>query len=133
MQLKLKENPREWQKFTAVIAVLITGLGFIAFRREWIDREIWFSSIAVGLLAVIASLIFPRPFRTFYRLGMTGSFHVGQVMGKVLLTVLFLSVLTPLALVLRIAGKDLLMLRRSRDATTFWRPAKPSSNFDQMF
>ena len=133
MQLKLKENPREWQKFTAVIAALFAGLGFVALRRGWVDRQIWFSIVALGFFAIILSLPFPRLFRSFYRFGMTASFHMGQIMGKVLLTLLFLAVLTPLGLLLRMTGKDLLVLRRTRDAVSYWRPAKPSSNFDQMF
>ncbi len=64
---------------------------------------------------------------------MTASFHVGQVLGRVLLMVVFLGLVTPLGWALRLAGKDLLGLRRSPGATTYWRPAKRTSPFDRMF
>lgn len=133
MQLKLKEDPREWQKFTVVMAVLVAALSFVACHRAWITRNAWFALLGVVLLAVILSLIFPRLFRSFYRAGMTASFHVGQVMGKVLLTLLFLLVVTPLGLLLRLMGKDLLRLKRDPAAGTFWQSAKCSNNFDRMF
>ena len=133
MQLKLKENPREWQKFTAVIALLFAVLTWFAYRRAWIPREAWLAVLAALIGTVILSLLFPRLFRGFYRAGMTLSFHVGQVMGRIMLTLFFLLVLTPIGLLLRVMGKDLLQLRRDPAATTFWTPAKFSKQFDRMF
>lgn len=133
MRLKLKENPREWQKFTAVIAVLFAALSWLAYRRAWIPKETWLAIIAILIFVVIVSLFFPRWFRPLYRGGMTLSFHIGQVIGTILLTLIFLFVLTPIALLLRLAGKDLLAIKRDPNATTFWQPAKPSNDFDRMF
>ena len=75
----------------------------------------------------------PRWFRPIYRAVMTASFYVGQVMGRVLLAIFFVVALTPLALVLRLFGKDLLRLKRDTKAQSYWRPAKVSQDFDQQF
>lgn len=64
---------------------------------------------------------------------MTGSFHLGQFMGKALLIILFVTLLTPIALMLRIARKDLLGLRRRPDAASYWAPAKSTRHFDRMY
>jgi hypothetical protein len=63
---------------------------------------------------------------------MTVSFHIGQVVGKVLLTVFFFLFLTPLGLLLRLMDKDMLQLRRS-PAKTWWQPARNNRDFDRMF
>jgi hypothetical protein len=63
---------------------------------------------------------------------MTVSFHIGQVMGRILLTVLFVIVVTPMGLLLRLFGKDLLQLKR-RPTTSYWRAAKNANQFDRMF
>jgi hypothetical protein len=133
MRLKLKENPREWQKFTAVMAVLFAALSFLAYRRAWIQKEGFVLIAALLIGAVILSILFPRSFRPLYRCGMTLSFHISQIMGTILLTIFFLIVLTPIALLLRLTGKDLLALKPDPNATTFWQPAKPSNDFNRMF
>jgi hypothetical protein len=133
MQPKLKENPREWQKFSLVLAAMLGLVTWLASRRGWVAREAWIPAGVCILLMPALALIRPRWFRPIYRGVMTVSFHIGQVMGKIMLTVFFLLVLTPLGLLLRWLGKDLLALKKKPDATTYWLPAKPASRLDQMF
>jgi hypothetical protein len=127
MQLKLKDNPKEWLKFTAVMALLVSVLSFV------LHRPIFPIVLAMAVLALVACAVQPRWFRGFYRGGMTVSFHIGQVMGKILLTILFLLVVTPMGLLLRMMGKDLLQLKRPSSVSTYWRQAKTSPQFDRMF
>jgi hypothetical protein len=61
------------------------------------------------------------------------SYQIGQVVGKVLLTAFFFLLVTPLGLALRLAGKDLLQLKRDDAAPTWWQPAKNNREFDRMF
>jgi hypothetical protein len=75
----------------------------------------------------------PAWFRSFYRLGMTVSYHMGLVFGKVLLTVFFFVMVMPLGLLLRLLGKDLLELKRHPADKTWWRPARNNREFDRMF
>ena len=84
------------------------------------------------VLAVCACVIQPRWFRGFYRVGMTANFRVGQALGWVWLTLFFLVVLTPLGLLLRAFGKDLLSMKR-RKTDTYWRAARPPGGFDRQF
>ena len=127
MKLKLKENPKEWLKFTAVMGVMVGVLSFLLYRPAF--------PIVLGvcLASLIVCAARPRWFRGFYRAGMTVSFHIGQVMGRILLTVFFLVVVTPMGLLLRLLGKDLLQLKRPAGANTYWRPAKTANQFDRMF
>jgi hypothetical protein len=64
---------------------------------------------------------------------MTVSFNIGQVIGKVLLTLLFFLLVTPMGLLLRLLGKDLLRLKKTPDQATYWHRAKSSREFDRMF
>jgi len=131
--LRLKENPREWQKFVAVMG---TAVNLFAWMLWWQGRLPLAVPVTIAILAVIiliAALIRPRWFRSFYRTGMTVSYHFGQIVGKVMLTVFFFLLLTPLGLLLRLFGKDLLGLKRSSGAKTWWQPARNSRDFDRMF
>lgn len=132
MKLKLKEEPREWLKFTAVMAVVVSVGAFLLHRRKVFTGET-LTGIGIALvLALCVCAIRPRWFREFYRVGMTLSFRVGQVLGWMWLTLFFLLVLTPLGLLLRVFGKDLLAMKR-RKADTYWRTARPPGSFDRQF
>ena len=133
MKLRLKEEPVEWLKFTAVMALMLALVAGLLSRRNLITRATLGAVIGALLLALLVCWIRPRCFRGFYRGGMTVSFHFGQVMGKVLLTLFFLLVVTPLGLLLRLLGKDLLRLKRRRDAATYWQPSKSNNQFDRQF
>lgn len=133
MHPKLKENPREWLKFTAVMAAAATVLAAVLWRRHFISTSA-FAASASGLAALVAfCALQPRWFHGFYRAGMTASFHVGQVIGRILLSAVFLLVVTPLGLILRLTGKDLLQLRRDPNAPTYWRSAKPGGPLERQF
>lgn len=133
MKLKLKEDPKEWFKFTIVmviVAVVITAL----LIRSKVLPPIALVFAGVFLHFVLAACwVRPMWFRGFYRAGMTVSFRIGQVMGFVWLTLFFLLILTPLALLLRLMGKDLLKLKRSPGATSYWNVSRPPGPFDRMF
>jgi predicted alpha/beta hydrolase len=132
MKLKLKEEPKEWLKFTAVMTVMAVAMAVLLHRRKIIGIETLVGIAIAMALAMGACAIRPRWFRGFYRVGMTASFRVGQALGRVWLTLFFLLVLTPLGLLLRAFGKDLLAMKR-RKTDTYWRAARPPGGFDQQF
>lgn len=132
MQLRLKESPKEWLKFTAVVAVLAVGLASLLYRRQDLPAAALKSVLGTALATVVVCALRPRWFRGFYRCGMTASFHVGQLLGRVMLTLFFLFLLTPLGLLLRLLGKDLLQLKRRR-ADSYWQAAREWGPLDRMF
>lgn len=131
--LRLKEKPIEWIKFTAVIGVAVNAvLGLLWWRGE-LPIVIPIAAATIAVLFVIAAVIRPNSFRGFYRGGMTVSFHIGQTFGKVILILFFFVFVTPMGLLLRLFGKDLLRLKRTPVEETYWHPAKSSNEFDRMF
>jgi hypothetical protein len=132
MKLRLRERPIEWVKFTAVIALMVEIITYLLFRKRFVGLNGFVMVTALLAAVVIISALRPRWFRGFYRAGMTASWHVGQVVGRVVLVVFFLVIVTPMGLLLRLCGKDLLTLRRSR-AESYWRTSAPASPFDRLF
>lgn len=131
--LRLKENPREWQKFVAVMGIAANLVAWLSWWRGKVPLPVPVTVASLALVALLAALIQPRWFRGFYRGGMTISFHIGQVIGKVMLTIFFFVVVTPLGLVLRLFGKDLLEMKHNSSDKSWWRAAKNSRDFDRMF
>lgn len=133
MQPKLKENPREWLKFTAVMACAATVIAALLWRRQVIGPIAFAVTFGLAGLIVLTCWLRPAWFRSFYRGGMTVSFHVGQTIGRILLGLIFLLVFIPIGLALRMAGKDLLHLKRRADATSYWVKARSGGRLDQQF
>ncbi len=133
MKLKLKEEPREWFKFTVVMALMVVIITALLIRSKVLPP---LALLYVGILlhfTLVSCWMRPSWFRGFYRVGMTCSFRVGQTLGFVWLSIFFLFLLTPLGWLLRLTGKDLLGLKRAPGAASYWRQSRPPGSFDRMF
>ncbi|SIO31061.1 hypothetical protein SAMN05444166_3685 [Singulisphaera sp. GP187] len=65
-------------------------------------------------------------------LGLTlATWPIGWVVSHLALAVVYYGVITPIALVFRLLGRDPLTRRFDRDATTYWEPYDPDRGTDQ--
>jgi hypothetical protein len=132
VKVKLKEDPREWQKLVLVLCLAAGVMALFLWERGRITHQ---ALANVGICACIVlciCLLRPRWFRGFYRLWMTGSHYVGQFMGQVMLTLMFVLMVIPLGLFLRLIGKDPLRLKRPSNET-YWQPARNYDRLDRLF
>jgi hypothetical protein len=133
VRLRLKEDPREWRKFglsSALVLALITGwLCWRAVLAKPVAAGILAGLLAIALLAIVR----PGSLRRPYRFGMRVSHGMGRVIAPVVLSLVFLLVLTPLGLLLRLMGKDLLRLRRDPLAGSYWQRPSGSEDLTKMF
>ena len=75
----------------------------------------------IGAITLITALVSPRRgYGAIHRFGERLGVWVGRAIGFVLLPLLFFLVITPLALLFRLQGRDVLKRAREADATTFW-------------
>jgi hypothetical protein len=133
MKPKLKEDPREWRKFAWAALAVLAIVAMVLWRRGALSLEGFLSVAGAVLLLAVGAALRPQSVRPVYRVAMTAGFYLGQVMGRLLLTLAFILVVTPLGVMLRIAGKDLLRLRRDRRSASYWQPACFTSHFDRQF
>ena len=133
MKLNLKDEPKEWRK-SALLAAF--GLALISSLLRWrhhLANQIWLVILAILAVAAVAAMIQPRWFRGYHLFSMRLGFAISRLLGKVFLTLFFIFIITPLGLVLRMLGKDLLQLKRPVQAETYWQKAKDSGPLDRMF
>ena len=133
MKLKFKEDPKEWRKQTLLTAL---GLGILSSVLRWrlvVSAQVLEIILGVLAVVVVSAVVKPQWFRGYYRFSMRLGFALSQFIGRAVLLVFFLLIVTPMGWVLRLAGKDALQLRRPRAAQTYWHAAKDCSPLDRLF
>jgi hypothetical protein len=133
MKLKLKEDPKEWRKATMLSALGLAVLSSVLRWRHILPVAGWATALVLLAGVVAGAWLWPHKFRGYYRVSSRMGFCVSQFIGHVVLGILFLLVLTPLGLALRLAGKDLLRLKRPGNPATYWNTAKESGPLDRLF
>jgi len=81
----------------------------------------------------ICAVLQPRWFRGWYRLSLRLGFYSSQFIGRCVLAVFFIFILTPLGFVLRLIGKDPLQLKRPHNVATYWHQARDCNPLDRLF
>ena len=133
MKVKLKEDPREWLKTTLLTAL---GLAFLSTVLRWrhiLPMRYWAAVLVSTSVVALTACFRPHWYRAFYRISIRTGFHLSQAIAKVILALIFILLIAPLGLFLRLAGKDPLRLKGDRNASTYWHSAKEPSPLDRMF
>jgi hypothetical protein len=92
--------------------------------------------VAVAVAIGIVGLIWPRVMRPIFVGWMCAAFPIGWVVSHFLLAAVFYLIITPLGLVMRLAGRDKLKLQIDRESKTYWtrRPSiPPASRYFRQF
>jgi hypothetical protein len=91
------------------------------------------SLAALGLLALVLGLLAPRANRLLYVGLSLLAFPIGFVLSYVIMGALYFLIIGPIAVALRLAGRD--PMRRARDpqAASYWTPARPPRDKESYF
>jgi len=133
MKLNFKEDPKEWRKSALLTTLGLAILSSLLRWRKHLPVNFWFALLALLSLLAICAVLQPRWFRGWYRLSLRLGFYSSQFVGRCVLLLFFLFVITPLGFVLRLAGKDSLQLKRPHKAATYWHQAKDGGPLDRLF
>jgi hypothetical protein len=127
MPRKKHSETKEARRFALILVILLSALAGLSFWRHHTNR----AAILIGaaaLVAVVSLAAFPVWMR-FFRLWMKFALVLNWVMTRVILSVFFYVVLTPVGLVMRLIGKAPLDLAWKDGKATYWidKPAGETS------
>jgi carbamoyltransferase len=114
---KFKE-PREWKKFGIGLSIILTILGTI----QWIKGISLFPMFYLTAgMALTSSLLFPVILKPLFIIFSYIGFALGWLMTRVILSVLFFLVVTPISLISRLLGKRYLETDFGTKETSYWK------------
>jgi hypothetical protein len=133
MNVKYKEDLRIWSKSTLVSVLGLVVLTSILRWRHFLTTGVWGSLLmALGCVGFLA-WIRPHWFRGYYRFSTWAGFWSSLWVARAALVLLFIGLIAPAGILLRLLGKDPLRLKRSRHPVSYWRPARPGGSLDRSF
>jgi len=91
----------------------------------WKGKSTWLPVAGAGMLFSVVAARVPATLRQPYRLWMLLAFMLGWITTRIVLTLAYLLIMTPMGLFLRILGKDVLDARIDKAATSYWKKHEP--------
>ena len=104
----IKLANKDLKSFGFIIGIILSLFGLFLFYKQF-DYFIYF--VSVGLTFLCLGLIAPKILKPIYKVWMTFAFIFGWIMTRLILIILYYTVITGTAILARIFGKDFLNLK----------------------
>lgn len=131
---KLSANKRELKNFALTIGLVLSILS-IFFWYKGNATYYWY--LLTGIVLVLIGFIVPFLLKPFYYPWMSFAIILGFVMTRLILTVFYFLVITPVGLLMRSFGKDPLNRKIDKNSKTYWLKKeyliKDRSRFEKYF
>ena len=130
----IKESKKDLQKFGVTVGAVLIVIAGIMFWKG--NQNFLYFGIA-GLLLLLTGLVFPAILKPLNKAWMTLAILMGWVMTRVILTVLYYLVLTPIRIIAMLFKKNFLDLNIDKSAKSYWEIRKKSelkpSDYERQF
>ena len=134
---EIKKIPMDWKalrNFGLLMAVVLLLVGGWLW---WKSAATWPWVLGAAALLGVIAIAAPMLLKPFYRVWMIFALIMGWVMTRVVLTLVYFLVLTPIGLLGRVFGEQFLHLKRSKDSDTYWvrrtGPAREKGDYERQF
>ena len=116
---KLDFSAKNLRKFGLVVGgVFLLIFGFLAYKDAAPVIRIFCGGF--GVLLVISGALFPVWLEPLYRFWMRMALMMGWVVSRILLSLIFFLVLTPIGLLAKLLGKDFLNIHPKNAQDSYW-------------
>ncbi len=114
-----KATPRDLRKFGLMVGGVFCALALLFWIPKWHKPWFWWLLVPGGPLVVLGAIL-PRSLKWIYVGWMTLAMILGAIVSTILLTLLFVLMVTPLGLLARLVGKDFLSQKLEPQAASYW-------------
>lgn len=113
----IKKSKSDFRKFGITIGVFLMVVAGFLF---WKGRESYTILLISGLLLSILGLVMPIILKPVYWVWMVFAVILGWIMTRVILSLLFYIVITPIGLFSRLFGSNFLDLKWDKSKDSYW-------------
>ena len=131
--MKPRNETKDIRVFAAGIGVILSVFSGISWYKT---GTAWQWMLPVGLIFAAVGLIKPPLIRPVYKVWMKVAGFIAKVNTVVLLYLIYFLVLTPIGILMRLTGKDILDEKLNENAETYWHKKEEEraiSRYTQQF
>ncbi len=121
---KIKSTTKELREFGFVVGGVIVVVSGISY---WRHGAVLWGWPAAGATLVVLGAVFPAVLRPLQKVWMALALVMGAVMSRVIISLIFFVVVTPLALIMRAQGKQFLGRGIDPSAASYWNLRGPEA------
>ncbi|MFQ5432192.1 MAG: SxtJ family membrane protein [Nitrospinota bacterium] len=131
--IKKRDEVRDIRVFAGGLGVILFVLGALNLWKGS-GKWPWLFAFAVSLPAV--GLPFPKVFKPVYVVWMKIAGFIGKVNTYLILTLTYYLVLTPIRVLMRLFGRDILDMKWEKDSDSCWldrEPERDLTRYDKQY
>ena len=115
---KLDQSPKALRGFGFLVGSVFLLLGALLI---WRHRDAGWPFVSIGSILVVAGALFPQALKWVHTCWMILALTMGWVVTRVLLTIVFFLVVTPVGLLQRFLGKSAIEVAFRSDVSSYWK------------
>ena len=125
-------DKKEWKKFAIGVAIILT---LVAAVQWYLAVELYPYFLISACVILLSGLLIPVVIKPLFILFSYIGFVLGWIMTRIILSLLFYLVFTPIGLVLKLTGKKLLDTAAHDNRESYWieRPEGEGMDFTKQF
>jgi cytochrome b subunit of formate dehydrogenase len=114
---EIKTTRKETRNFGITIGLILLVIGAILF---WKTNTSYLIFIIIGLVLLVSGLTIPIILKPIYFIWMVFAAILGWIMTRVILSILYYAIMTPIRLISRLFGKQFIELRWDKSKRSYW-------------
>jgi Saxitoxin biosynthesis operon protein SxtJ len=119
----MKSETKQYRSFGLMVGGIFAAIGVWPLLVRGEGVRIW--AMVLGVLLMVPALILPKSLGPVYRIWMVLGNALGWINTRIILGVIFFGLITPMGLVMRLAGKDSMRRNYEKTSDTYRVPRSP--------
>jgi len=130
----IKSEKSDLRKFGIIVGIVLLIIAGFFFLKE---KESFQLFLTIGTVLFVTGIVIPFTLKPIYWVWMVFSTILGWFMTRVILSLLFYVVFTPIGLIARLFGKQFLDLKQNHSQQSYWNmrtvEAFDTQNYEKQF
>jgi len=110
-------SPKKIRDFGITFFVVFAVIGGVLLYK---GRSFGYAWLALSILFIVLGRWAPGSLKPFHKVWMTLALVLGFFTSRLILCILYYCILTPIGVIMRLFGKDLLDQRWDKEARSYW-------------